>query len=548
MAVSPTPPSISVLPPAPLPTDAEAVFDAKAGVRLTAEEVMVTEQNAALAWQAGSMAETKGYKDAAAISADHAADLANAAANSATAATENGAAQVNLAKDQVQLAKDQVDLAGQKVVDAKAQADNAAESANSAQAMAAAAGAAAGLPSLVGKAGKALIVRLNESGVDWADVGQKIGDTLFSARNPGSTYLPLNGGVYSQTAYAALFGIVGLISGSFAEVWAAVTSNAGSNAINAVETDGNGVWVAAGAAGAMVRSTDNGVTWTAVTSGFGADAINGLACDRASLWVAVGAAGKVTRSTDNGATWVAVTSGLAATDVIYSVASDRNSTFVAVYVNSSSNSHGALRSTDKGVAWSSAVINASAAAGSKSIATDRKGTWISTSGSSQFYRSLDSGASWVQITGISGLSTNRIATDCNGVWVSGNSGTTAAAARSEDNGLTWASILTPLTAAISSIATDERGTFIMGVATTSNNMLRSTNGGLIWSRLTGANPNTVGASALAFGKDGVAISVGTAGAMQRSTPTYGYDTATQFKLPNQPAAIGLAAYIKAKDA
>jgi photosystem II stability/assembly factor-like uncharacterized protein len=548
MAVSPTPPLISVLPPAPLPTDAEAVFDAKAGVRLTAEEVMVAEQNAALAWQAGSMAETKGYKEAAATSAGHAADSANAAADSATAATENGAEQVQLAAEQVTLATEQAELAttnGQEQVElATEQAELAAAAADTATAMAQAAGAAVGPPPVPNK-----FLGTDALGNPaWRDAGQKIGDALFTARAPDATYLPLNGGVYSQTAYAALFGIVGLISGSFAEVWAAVTSNAGSNAINAVETDGNGVWVAAGAAGAMVRSTDNGLTWTAVTSGFGADAINGLACDRASLWVAVGAAGKVTRSTDNGATWVAVTSGLAATDVIYSVASDRNSTFVAVYVNSSSNSHGALRSTDKGVAWSSAVINASATAGSKSIATDRKGTWISTSGSSQFYRSLDSGASWVQITGISGLSTNRIATDCNGVWVSGNSGTTAAAARSEDNGLTWASILTPLTAAISSIATDERGTFIMGVATTSNNMLRSTNGGLIWSRLTGANPNTVGASALAFGKDGVAISVGTAGAMQRSTPTYGYDTATQFKLPNQPAAIGLAAYIKAKDA
>ncbi|WP_288098523.1 hypothetical protein, partial [Pseudomonas sp.] len=79
MAVSPTPPLISVLPPAPLPTDAEAVFDAKAGVRLTAEEVMVTEQNAALAWQAGSMAETKGYKDSAATSASNAADSATQA-------------------------------------------------------------------------------------------------------------------------------------------------------------------------------------------------------------------------------------------------------------------------------------------------------------------------------------------------------------------------------------------------------------------------------------------------------------------------------------
>ena len=103
MAVSPTPPFISILPPAPLPTDAEAVFDAKAGVRLTAEEVMVTEQNAALAWQAGSMAETKGYKDAAATSAQTATEQAAIASGAGGAA----AAQVALAAEQVTLAATQ---------------------------------------------------------------------------------------------------------------------------------------------------------------------------------------------------------------------------------------------------------------------------------------------------------------------------------------------------------------------------------------------------------------------------------------------------------
>ena len=96
MAVSPTPPSISILPPAPLPTDAEAVFDAKAGASLTAQAAMVPEVNAALAWQAGSMAETKGYKDAAAISAQTATEQAAIASGAGGAA----AAQVALAATQ----------------------------------------------------------------------------------------------------------------------------------------------------------------------------------------------------------------------------------------------------------------------------------------------------------------------------------------------------------------------------------------------------------------------------------------------------------------
>jgi hypothetical protein len=536
-------PALTPFPPPPTPADAPDVFALKAGTFVTAQVNYVPEQNAALTWQAQKLAETQAAKEAAATSAGHAADSADAAAHSATAATENGAVQVNLAKDQVKLAEDQVDLAQQKVANAKEQADAAAASANSAQAMAAAAGAAAGLPSLVGKAGKALVVRLNESGVDWADVGQKIGDTLFSARNPGSSYLPLNGGVYSQTAYAALFGIVGLISGSFAEVWAAVTSNAGSNAINAVETDGNGVWVAAGAAGAMVRSTDNGATWTAVTSGFGATDINGLACDRAGLWVAVGAAGKVSRSTDNGATWAAVTSGLTGTDVIYSVASDRNGTFVALFMSASS--HGALRSINSGVAWASVVVNASAVGTYKGIATDRKGVWISTSSSTQYYRSTDAGATWTQIAGVSGLSTSRITTDGKNTWVAANSGSVAQAARSSDNGLTWVPVSTPGTLASAAVATDSSGTWLIG--NTGATIYRSTDNGFTWSTTT-VTGLTGGALSACFGKDGIAILGAASGVLRRSAPTYGYDTATQFKLPNQPAAIGLAAYIKAKDA
>jgi len=103
MAVSPTPPSISILPPAPLPTDAEAVFDAKAGASLTAQAAMVQDVNAALAWQAGSMAETKGYKDAAATSAQTATEQAAIASGAGGAA----AAQVALAAEQVTLAATQ---------------------------------------------------------------------------------------------------------------------------------------------------------------------------------------------------------------------------------------------------------------------------------------------------------------------------------------------------------------------------------------------------------------------------------------------------------
>ncbi len=542
MAVSPTPPPITLLPAPPLPTDPEAVFDTKAGVSLTAQVAMVPEVNAALNWVAGAMVDTKGYKDAAATSASNASTSASNAASSADAATYNGSTQVNLAKDQVQLAKDQVDLAQQKVSAATTQANNAAASAATATTMAQAAGAAVGPTPVPNK----FLGTDSAGNVAWRDAGQKIGDALFTARAPDATYLPLNGGVYSQTAYAALFGIVGLISGSFAEVWAAVTSNAGSNAINAVETDGNGVWVAAGAAGAMVRSTDNGVPWTAVTSGFGADAINGLACDRASVWVAVGASGKVSRSANNGATWAIVTSGLVGSDTLYSVTCDRNSTFVATYAGGVL--LGALRSTNKGAAWAAVTINntASVQSGHKAVATDRKGVWLATSFSRDYFRSTDDGATWTIITGVTGASTSRLTTDGKGTWFAARSALGATVVRSFDNGLTWsAGSSFPVSLTSQAIATDSNGTWIVGDS--AERFARSTDNGSTWA-ITTVTGLTGGALSACFGKDGVVIAGAASGVLQRSTPTFGYDTATQFKLPNQPAAIGLAAYIKAKDA
>ena len=118
-----TAPTITPLPPAPLPTDAEAVFDAKAGVRLTAEEVMVVELNASFSWIATQVNTAEGYKNAAATSAGAAADSAIAANGFKNAAAE----QVGLAADQAQLAADQVALA-------QTQAANAANSAAAAEA------------------------------------------------------------------------------------------------------------------------------------------------------------------------------------------------------------------------------------------------------------------------------------------------------------------------------------------------------------------------------------------------------------------------------
>lgn len=116
-----TAPTITPLPPAPLPTDAEAIFDAKAGASLTAQASMVVELNTTFAWVATQVNAAEGY----AITASQAATAAGDSAE---------AAGVSLAAT---------------------------------QALAAALGDDAGLPSLIGNARRALAVLPNESGVSF---------------------------------------------------------------------------------------------------------------------------------------------------------------------------------------------------------------------------------------------------------------------------------------------------------------------------------------------------------------------------------------------
>lgn len=135
MAVSPTPPLISALPPAPLPTDAEAIFDAKAGARLTAEEVMVAEVNIVVSWMNGVLIDTQSV-----------AANAEAAARSETAASEASA---------------------------------------SAQVYAAAAQSALGIPAMAGKAGMSLMVNAGETAPYW-------GSTFPAYSGNGGKFLQLN--------------------------------------------------------------------------------------------------------------------------------------------------------------------------------------------------------------------------------------------------------------------------------------------------------------------------------------------------------------------
>ena len=94
-----TAPTITPLPPAPLPTDAEAVFDAKAGASLTAQASMVVELNASFGWVATQVSAAEGYKNAAALSAQTATEQAAIASGAGGAAAEQVALAVTYANN-----------------------------------------------------------------------------------------------------------------------------------------------------------------------------------------------------------------------------------------------------------------------------------------------------------------------------------------------------------------------------------------------------------------------------------------------------------------
>ena len=147
-----TAPVLTPLPPPPLPTDAEADFDAKAGDSLSAQVGMVVEINASLTWIATQVNAAEGY-----------------ASSAATSAQTAGAA------------------------------------ANSAAAIAAALDSQAGLPSMVGNGRRALAVLANEQGVSYQTQIKLISiEPLNVANAAGAVALNVGAyGVFNLTLTAA---------------------------------------------------------------------------------------------------------------------------------------------------------------------------------------------------------------------------------------------------------------------------------------------------------------------------------------------------------
>ena len=538
-----TAPTLTTLPDPPLPTDAEADFDAKAGASLTAQVVMVVEINSSLTWIATQVNAAEGFKNAAATSAGAAAGSASAANTSKNAA----AAQVSLAAGQVVLAANQVVLAN----NAKSSAEVAAAAAQAAAGLpslvgnankvlrvnagATAVGWGVGLPALPAAAGKTLVVSAGGTAVEWAEQ-YKVGDVLMSARNPGALWLPADGAIRAQSSYPVLFAALGLIGNSIGSVWASVALPIPMTSSGSIATGKNGTTIAMSASGVVTRSLDKGVTWgPSIASGL-TGTLQSLATNGAGVWIATNSNsnGVCVRSLDDGLTWsninLPTTTSSGHSKVIYV----GGTSFVAMRAASYSS---VSVSNNNGASWSTVVHNGTTATAS-GIGSDENGVVLLAVGV-QLSRSVDYGQTWTIITAPASAIAG-IATDSVGNWVisGGNGNTNTYVSNNNAQGFT----LTPMGATPSVIdIVYMDGAFF----------LRTGNGagGTHYTYKDGVfTPLPVSAALgnLSHAGNNILLALST-NIVYRGLP-YSYDTATQFQLPAPRIVAGVKSYIKALEA
>lgn len=481
--VTPTP--ISALPPAPLVTDTPAEFDDKAYPFVQALDLLRSQINTAAGQTNQNAVASKEGADDSNTSA--AASAASAAASAASATTASG------------------------------HADRAEDAEQAALVAAAAAGAAAGLPTLVGNAGKALIVNPSATGVLWGSSGLEVGGVYQGSKKPTVGVWLDTDAVYLQSSYPVLFTALGLVPG--VAPWTQRTP--GSLVTTRGLAYGNGVFVAVGdtsTTGGAATSTD-GITWTARTIAISAFAVT----FGAGVFVAVGT-NSVATSPD-GITWTTRT----IPNTAWRAISYGAGVFVAIGAGST------VTSPD-GITW---TARTSVAANMGPI-TYGGGRFVvlSQSAAGGGATSVD-GISWTAITTVAGVTPNSVAYGA-GVFVAvGTSG-----AMTSPDGLVWTARPIPgagTGSASYQAVTVYNGRFIaVGSPAAGAPLFADSPDGSTWT----ARFMPAGGYTSILATAGLIVA---AGSLMQTAPMFPYNTATQFYVPAPLGVVGLDTWMKAGD-
>lgn len=417
------------------------------------------------------------------------------------------------------------------------------------QIAAAAAQAAAGLPSLVGNAGKALTVNSTATGVEWSAV-QSIGDVLVTAQTlTAPKWLAGNGAVYLKSSYPTLSSLLGSLQAASSHT--TVSSSLAAAGVSQIKciAYGNGVWVAAGSGSSsnpVVSTSTNGTTWSAsvdltavLGSGFNIRAITyggGVFC---IVGAASGSANTTVCATSaNGSSWTQRTmpSGQ------YKSIAYGGGSFMAVGVNSSSGVGYAASSPD-GITWTSRTISSLYWNG----VAYQNGYFVAIGSSDSSYgitttaARANGAANFTNVTVPSG-GYSSIASGSNRVIATKYNSNSFI--YSDDDGATWKEATTPESLNYNAIAFGQNGAG--WIAGTNANYLIASSDGINWRKVAFGQVSNSLMVGIAFGANQFLTAQSTS--ITYNINPFGYDTTTSFATPiitPSPINGGLTAYIRA---
>ena len=277
--------------------------------------------------------------------------------------------------------------------------------------------------------------------------------------------------------------------------WALVATTAVNSGFNGVATDGGGVWCATHA-DKIYRSTDDGITWGVIYTDPDGGTFYKIATDGSDVWCAANNYCSIFRSADNGATWSKVFDDYAARgSEVGPIATDGAGNWLACEYNSSSKTR-VYGSVDNGASWALAGTVTNATARSLyCMGTDGAGVWIigtrkNLGATALVMRSIDLGANWTAVQGLSVADNTSVAADGVGNWCMGtyNSGKIF---RSSDDGVTWEEVYDPPspTTTIEGLCTDGEGAWWCGSYQEAE-LHKSANAGATWGYLYTFHPDS----------------------------------------------------------